>query len=97
MNRLLAIDFPQSERKGIDTELPMSRIALRRILLEGRPLHPLRQKVRRFRGCARRSRDGPFEDGVDRDGRRAYRCGQCRLSSARAALARCLGGPRPGF
>jgi len=35
MNRLLAIDFPQSDRKGIDTELPVSRIALRRILLEG--------------------------------------------------------------
>ncbi|HEY7317019.1 MAG TPA: hypothetical protein VIE89_05545 [Candidatus Binatia bacterium] len=35
MNRLLAIDLPQSDRKGIDTELPVSRIALRRILLEG--------------------------------------------------------------
>jgi len=35
MNRLLAIEFPQSDRKGIDTELPVSRIALRRILLEG--------------------------------------------------------------
>ena len=33
MNRLLAIDFPQSDRR--DTELPVSRIALRRILLEG--------------------------------------------------------------
>jgi len=35
MNRLLAIDFPQSDWKGVDTELPVSRIALRRILLEG--------------------------------------------------------------
>jgi 2-polyprenyl-6-methoxyphenol hydroxylase-like FAD-dependent oxidoreductase len=35
MNRLLAIDFPRSDRKAIESELPVSRITLRRILLEG--------------------------------------------------------------
>ena len=35
MTRLLAISFPQSDGKTIESELPVSRITLRRTLLEG--------------------------------------------------------------
>jgi hypothetical protein len=35
LNRLLFIDLAKSNRKGVDNERPVSRIALRRILLEG--------------------------------------------------------------
>ncbi|MBV9229783.1 MAG: FAD-dependent monooxygenase [Chloroflexi bacterium] len=35
LKRLLAIDFPRSDRKAVNSELPVSRITLRRILLEG--------------------------------------------------------------
>ncbi len=35
LHRLLAIDFPRSDRKTVESELPVSRITLRRILLEG--------------------------------------------------------------
>src|SRR5215831_11153628 len=35
LNRLLEIELPAYKEKGIDSELPVSRIALRRILLEG--------------------------------------------------------------
>jgi 2-polyprenyl-6-methoxyphenol hydroxylase-like FAD-dependent oxidoreductase len=35
LNRLLAIDFPHSDREDADAERPVSRTTLRRILLEG--------------------------------------------------------------
>jgi 2-polyprenyl-6-methoxyphenol hydroxylase-like FAD-dependent oxidoreductase len=35
LNRLLAIDLPHGDRANADSELPVSRIALRRILSEG--------------------------------------------------------------
>jgi 2-polyprenyl-6-methoxyphenol hydroxylase-like FAD-dependent oxidoreductase len=35
LNRLLAIDFPHADRDSLEAERPVSRIALRRILLEG--------------------------------------------------------------
>ena len=35
LNRLLVIDLPHSDRENVDSELPVSRIALRRILSEG--------------------------------------------------------------
>jgi 2-polyprenyl-6-methoxyphenol hydroxylase-like FAD-dependent oxidoreductase len=35
MNRLLAIDFPDADRSSIDSERPVSRTALRQVLLDG--------------------------------------------------------------
>jgi 2-polyprenyl-6-methoxyphenol hydroxylase-like FAD-dependent oxidoreductase len=35
MNRLLAIDFPNADRSSIDSEHPVSRTTLRRVLLDG--------------------------------------------------------------
>jgi 2-polyprenyl-6-methoxyphenol hydroxylase-like FAD-dependent oxidoreductase len=35
LNRLLAIDFPHADRDSLEAERPVSRVALRRILLEG--------------------------------------------------------------
>jgi 2-polyprenyl-6-methoxyphenol hydroxylase-like FAD-dependent oxidoreductase len=64
MNRLLAIDFPQSERKGIDTELPVSRIALRRILLEGLgPFIHFGKKFVAFEDAPDGAVTARFEDG----------------------------------
>jgi len=54
LNRLLAIDFPHSDRNDADAERPVSRAALRRILLEGV------EDVVRFG-----SRFTAFEDGAD--------------------------------
>jgi salicylate hydroxylase len=64
LNRLLAIDFPQSDRKGIDTELPVSRIALRRILLEGLgPFIHLGKKFVAFENAPNGIVTARFEDG----------------------------------
>jgi len=64
MNRLLAIDFPQSDRKGIDTELPVSRIALRRILLEGLgPVIHFGKKFVAFEDAPDGAVTACFEDG----------------------------------
>ncbi|MFY9956891.1 FAD-dependent oxidoreductase [Bradyrhizobium sp.] len=54
LNRLLAIDFPHNERSDADAERPISRAALRRILLEG--LDGIVRFGRKFTG---------FEDGAD--------------------------------
>jgi hypothetical protein len=97
MNRLLAIDFPQSDRKCIDTELPVSRIALRRILLEG--LGPDIHFGKKFVA---------FEDAPDGAVTAVSKTGRPRRATCLSvrtvpalicARSSCpmLGGPRPGF
>jgi 2-polyprenyl-6-methoxyphenol hydroxylase-like FAD-dependent oxidoreductase len=69
LNRLLVIDLPHNDRKDATSELPISRIALRRILIEG--LDNVIQYGKKFVAFDDSSHDAVtahFEDGSSTTG-----------------------------
>jgi 2-polyprenyl-6-methoxyphenol hydroxylase-like FAD-dependent oxidoreductase len=64
MKRLLTIDLPQSDRNTVATEIPVARIALRRILLEGLdPVIRFGKKFVAFENAPGGAVTARFEDG----------------------------------
>jgi len=67
LNHLLEIDLPAYKRKGTDSELPVSRVALRRILLEGLdPFIHFGKKFLAFEDAPEGGVTARFQDGSAR-------------------------------
>jgi 2-polyprenyl-6-methoxyphenol hydroxylase-like FAD-dependent oxidoreductase len=65
LNRLLVFDLPHSDRENVDSELPVSRIALRRILSEGLgDIVHYGKKFVAFEDAPQRPVTARFEDGT---------------------------------